>query len=238
MSNQSQDSAKRAAAEAAAVLVRDGMVLGLGTGTTAALWLEALARRVRAEGLRVVGVPTSHRTAADAVRLGIPLIDLTAEVRIDLAIDGADEIELGSLTLIKGLGGALLREKIVASAARRLVIIADGSKEVERLGQIAPVPVEVVSYGHEVTARRLGELGGKPVLRRDAAGAAFITDGGNILYDCAGFAPIRDPAALQARLDATVGVIESGLFVGLAAEALVGDSDGAVRILRPDRAGG
>src|SRR6185437_10346218 len=145
MSLKSQDVAKQAAAEAASMLVQDGMVLGLGTGSTVAFLLAALGRRVQAEGLRVTGVPTSHRTAAEAVRLGIPLVDLTADVRIDLAIDGADEIELGSLSLIKGLGGALLREKIVASAARRLVIIADSSKKVETLGQIAPVPVEVVS---------------------------------------------------------------------------------------------
>jgi ribose 5-phosphate isomerase A len=230
-----QDAAKRAAAEAAATLVRDGMVLGLGTGTTAVFLLAALARRVRDEGLRIVGVPTSHRTAAEAVRLGIPLSDLTAETHIDLAIDGADEIELDTLSLIKGLGGALLREKIVACAAKRLVIIADGSKRVERLGQIAPVPVEVVSYGHEVTARRLAELGGKPVLRRDATGAPFVTDGGNILYDCGGFAPIRDAAGLVARLDATVGVIESGLFVGLASDAYVADASGAVQILHRER---
>jgi ribose 5-phosphate isomerase A len=230
-----RQSAKRAAAVAAAALVEDGMMLGLGSGTTAMLLLDAVARRIRAEGLRVTGVPTSHRTAAEAVRLGIPLVDLTGEVRIDLAIDGADEIEVGSLALIKGLGGALLREKIVACAARRLVIIADDTKKVEMLGRTAPVPVEVVSFGHEVTARRLAELGGKPTLRRDANGASFISDGGNILYDCAGFAPIRDPAGLQARLAATVGVIESGLFVGLAAEAYVADASGTVQISRPDR---
>ncbi|HEX4114015.1 MAG TPA: ribose-5-phosphate isomerase RpiA [Stellaceae bacterium] len=230
-----RDSAKRAAAMAASALIEDGMTLGLGSGTTAMLLLVALARRIRGEGLRVTGVPTSHRTAAEAVRLGIPLVDLTADVRIDLAIDGADEIALGSLALIKGLGGALLREKIVACAARRLVIIADDSKKVEMLGGIAPVPVEVVSFGHEVTARRLGEMGGKPQLRRDQDGAPFISDGGNILYDCAGFAPIRDPAGLQAWLAATVGVIESGLFVGLAAEAYVADASGGVQILRPER---
>jgi ribose 5-phosphate isomerase A len=230
-----QDSAKQAAAEAAAGLVRDGMVLGLGSGTTAMFLLEALARRMRGEGLRVVGVPTSHRTAAEAVRLGIPLSDLAAGTHIDLAIDGADEVELGTLSLIKGLGGALLREKIVASAAKRFVIIADGRKRVQQLGQIAPVPVEVVSYGHEVTARRLFELGGKPALRRDATGAPFITDGGNILYDCAGFAPIDDAEGLAEELDAMVGVIEHGLFIGMATEAYIGDASGAVQILRPDR---
>jgi ribose 5-phosphate isomerase A len=230
-----RQSAKRAAAEAAAVLVEDGMVLGLGSGSTAMLLLDALARRIRGEGLRVTGVPTSHRTAAEAVRLGIPLVDLTGDIGVDLAIDGTDEIELGSLALIKGLGGALLREKIVACAAHRLVIIADDTKKVEQLGRIAPVPVEVVSFGHEVTARRLADLGGKPVLRRDATGAPFVSDGGNILYDCGGFTPIRDPAGLQARLAATVGVIESGLFVGLATTAYIADALGAVQILRPAR---
>jgi ribose 5-phosphate isomerase A len=235
MALDTRESAKRAAAHAAAALVQDGMILGLGSGTTATLFLDALAHRIRAERFRVTGVPTSHRTAAEAVRLGIPLVDLTGDARLDLAIDGADEIELGSLALIKGLGGALLREKIVACAARRLIIIADDSKKVERLGQIAPVPVEVVAFGHEVTARRLADLGGKPVLRRDASGAPFISDGGNVLYDCRGFAPLTNPAGLAAELDETVGVIESGLFVGLAAEAYVADALGAVQILRPDR---
>jgi ribose 5-phosphate isomerase A len=230
-----QDAAKQAAAEAAALLVHDGMVLGLGTGTTAMFLLGALARRMQAEKLTVTGIPTSHKTAAEAVRLGIPLTDLTADTRIDLAIDGADEIELGTLSLIKGLGGALLREKIVASAAALFVIIADDSKRVDRLGKIAPVPVEVVSYGHEVTARRLAELGGKPVLRRDANGAPYVSDGGNILYDCTGFVPVGDAEGLTEALDGTIGVIEHGLFVGMASEAYVADAAGAVQILRRER---
>lgn len=235
MSLTPQDAAKQTAAEAAAQLVQDGMVLGLGTGSTVAFLLIALGRRVRDEGLRISGVPTSHRTAAEAVRLGIPLLDLTAGTRIDLAIDGADEVELRTLSLIKGLGGALLREKIVASIAARFVIIADGGKTVERLGKIAPLPVEVVSYGHEVTARRLADLGGRPVLRRDANGAPFVTDGGNILYDCGGFAPIDDAEGLAEQLDAAVGVIEHGLFIGMATEAYIADSGGDVRLLRRER---
>ncbi len=217
------------------MLVQDGMVLGLGTGSTVAFLLAALGRRVQAEGLRILGVPTSHRTAAEAVRLGIPLVDLSAETRIDLAIDGADEIEHGSLALIKGLGGALLREKIVAGVAARFVVIADDSKAVDQLGRIAPVPVEVVSFGHEVTARRLAELGGQPALRHDASGAPFVTDGGNILYDCAGFAPISDAEGLAEQLDATIGVIEHGLFIGMAAEAYIADPAGAVRIVWRER---
>jgi ribose 5-phosphate isomerase A len=234
MKTNSHDAAKRAAAEAAAALVRDGMVLGLGSGTTALLLLEALAVRMRTEKLRIAGVPTSHATAAAAVRLGIDLIDLTGEVRIDLAIDGADEVERTTLSLIKGLGGALLREKIVASAARRFVVIADDSKPVARLGERAPLPVEVVTYGHEATAERLADLGGTPVLRRDASGGAFISDGGNVIYDCAGFAPIADAPSLAEALDRTVGVIEHGLFIGLASEAYIGDPAGAVQILRPE----
>lgn len=229
-----QDAAKRAAAEAAAALVRDGMVLGLGSGSTVMSLLDVLARRVRGEHIRISGVPTSHKTAAEAVRLGIPLLDLTASVHIDLAIDGADEVELGTLALIKGLGGALLREKIVASVADKFVVIADTSKKVIELGQIAPVPVEVVSYGHEVTARRLANLGGKPVLRRDEQGAPFISDGGNIIYDCAGFAPITDAPGLAEELDIIIGVIEHGLFIDFAAEAYIADPAGAVQILRPE----
>ncbi len=234
MAFKAQDVAKQAAAEAAAALVRDGMVLGLGTGSTVAFLLAALGRRVREDRLRISGVPTSHRTAAEAVRLGIPLRDLSGETRIDLAIDGTDEIERGTLALIKGLGGALLREKIVAGVAARFVVIADNSKKVEQLGRIAPLPVEVVSFGHEVTARRLAALGGEPVLRRDVNGAPFVSDGGNILYDCAGFAPITDASGLAAELDETVGVIEHGLFVGMATEAYVADTRGAVQILRPE----
>ncbi len=230
-----QDTAKKAAADAAAALARDGMVLGLGSGSTVKFLLDALGRRVRDDGLRVRGVPTSHRTAAEAVRLGIPLLDLTAEVRIDLALDGADEVELRSLALIKGLGGALLREKIVAGVAERFVIIADASKKVTQLGAHAPVPVEVVSYGHEVTARRLAELGGRPAMRRDAQGAAFVSDGGNIIYDCGGFAPIDDAEGLAEELDGTVGVVEHGLFVGMASEAYIADAAGAVEILRGER---
>jgi len=227
-----QDTAKRAAATAAATLVHSGMVVGLGTGTTAAFLLEALAVPIRDGRLRITGVPTSDRTAAEAARLGIPVTDLNADTRLDLAIDGADEVEAGTLNLIKGLGGALLREKIVACAAQRFVVIADRSKCVQRLGDLAPLPVEVVRFGHEVTARRLADLGGTPVLRRDAAGAPYVTDSGNLLYDCRGFAPIDDPIGLAERLATTVGVVESGLFIALAAEVYVGDVSGAVQILR------
>lgn len=215
--------AKRRAARAAVEMVEDGMVLGLGSGSTAELALEALAERI-ARGLRVQGIPTSERTAAQARRLGIPLTDFAAQTRIDLTIDGADEVERGTLTLIKGHGGALLREKIVASASRRLVVIVDEGKMVERLGRRTALPVEIVPFGAEATMQRLQDADANPVLRL-AGGAPFVSDGGHHIVDC-GVGEIRDPAALHARLRAIVGVIETGLFIGLASSVVVGTASG------------
>jgi ribose 5-phosphate isomerase A len=218
-----QAALKRSAAEAAVAEVEDGMVLGLGSGSTAELALEALAARVAA-GLRVEGIATSERTAALAQRLGIPLTGFAAHPRIDLAIDGADEVEPRSLALVKGRGGALLREKIVAAASRRMLVVVDGSKLVERLGR-GTVPVEVAAFGWEATFAGLEAAGVRPSLRRAADGAPFATDGGNRIADCdAG--PIADPASLDARLRAVVGVVETGLFVGLASRAIVATPDG------------
>src|SRR5690349_25104545 len=169
---------KRAAAEAAAELVQDGMVVGLGTGSTTSFAVEALARRHR-QGLRFLGIPTSERTAARAAALGIPLTSFAEHRQIDLTIDGADEVERGTLNLIKGLGGALLREKIVASASRQLAIIVDGAKLVDRLGTHAPVPVEVVAFGMEVTRAALEGLASEVRPRLSSAGDLFVTDGGN-----------------------------------------------------------
>src|ERR1051326_6769918 len=154
MSGTDRYDVKRAATEAAVALVQDGMVVGLGTGSTAAFAVEALGRRPQ-QGLRVVGIPTSERTAAQARKAGIPLSSFAEHQQIDLTIDGADEVERGTLNLIKGLGGALLREKIVASASRQLAIIVDGAKLVDRLGAHAPVPVEVVAFGLEVARAAL-----------------------------------------------------------------------------------
>jgi ribose 5-phosphate isomerase A len=221
------DAAKRAAGYAAAELVGSGMLVGLGTGSTAKFVVERLGARVRDEGLRFTGVPTSEATAAQARGFGIPLAE--PDAALDLALDGADEIEQGTLRLIKGLGGALLREKIVAQLARRFVIVADESKLVTVLGERAPLPVEVSAYGLAATTRRVAELGGAPVLRRAADGAAFRTDGGNAILDCPGFAPIRDPFTLQRDLRAIAGVFETGLFVAMASEALVAGADGLVR---------
>ncbi len=218
---------KRQAGEAAASLVEDGMVVGLGTGSTAAFVVAALGARV-AGGLRFVGIPTSERTAAQARELGIELSDFARHAELDLTIDGADEIERGTLNLIKGLGGALLREKIVAAASRRLVIIADDRKLVDHLGEHTAVPVEVTPFGWESAALQLGRLGARASPRRDRAGSFLVTAGGNLILDCA-FGVVEDPASLEARIGAIVGVIESGLFIGRASLAIVAGSRGIVR---------
>jgi ribose 5-phosphate isomerase A len=223
-----RDVLKRAAAEAAAELVQDGMVVGLGTGTTAAFAVEALARRHR-QGLRFLGIPTSERTAAQAAAAGIPLTSFAEHRQIDLTIDGADEVERGTLNLIKGLGGALLREKIVAAASQRLIIIADGSKLTGRLGERTPVPVEVAIFGLEATRFTLEVLGASAVLRMSPAGEPFVTDNGNRILDC-NFGPIADPARLEARIGRAVGVVESGLFIGRADPVFIADEAGVHRL--------
>ena len=214
---------KREAAEASLAHIRDGMVLGLGTGSTAALMVEALGRRVR-DGLRIVGIPTSERTADQARGLGIALVDFDSHPAIDLTIDGADEVHTGTLDLIKGLGGALLREKIVASASRRMTVIVDGSKLVPALGATVRLPVEVVRFGWQATAARLRDEGADTMLR-GGLDDPFRTDGGNLIFDCA-FSGIPDAAALQARLKAITGVVETGLFIGLATTIIAGTPDG------------
>jgi ribose 5-phosphate isomerase A len=231
----SRDDQKRAAAEAAVALVQEGMVVGLGTGSTAAFAIDALAQRVN-RGLRILGIPTSARSAAQARDGGIPLTTLSVHRRITLTIDGADEIAPGPLNLVKGLGGALLREKIVAAASDRLVIVADAAKVVQRLGTGVPVPVEVVRFGWETTADRLAALGATPVLRRSDGGQPFRTDGGNFILDCR-FETIADPAALEQSLSHVVGVVESGLFIGMADMALVADDDGVRKLVRGEAAG-
>jgi ribose 5-phosphate isomerase A len=223
-----RDALKREAAEAAVALVQDGMVVGLGTGSTAAFAIEALARRHR-QGLRFVGIPTSEHTAAQAAAAGIPLTSFAEHRQIDLTIDGADEVERGTLNLIKGLGGALLREKIVAAASRRLAIIVDGAKLVDRLGTRAPVPVEVVAFGLEATRAALEGLGASARLRLSSAGEPFVTDSGNRILDCS-FGPIADPARLEARIRRVVGVVESGLFIGRADPVFVADAAGVHRL--------
>jgi ribose 5-phosphate isomerase A len=215
---------KRIAAEKAVEFVEDGMVLGLGTGSTAALAVDAIGRRVTA-GLKVVAIPTSEATASQARRLGIPLVDFADHETVDLTIDGADAVDRASLDLVKGLGGALLREKIVAAASKRMIVIVDESKLAGAFGTRCPVPVETVQFGWQVTARHLAALGGAPRLRRDAAGAPFVTDGGNYVVDCA-FGAIADPAGLEAGIKQLTGVVESGLFIGLATNIIVAGAGG------------
>jgi ribose 5-phosphate isomerase A len=222
--NAGVDAQKRAAAEAAVARVQDGMVVGLGSGSTALLALDALAKRVR-QGLRVTGVPTSERIAARARELDIALTTLNDHPNIDLDIDGADEVERGSLNLIKGRGGALLREKIVAAASYRFIVIADQSKLVDRLGEKTAIPVEVARFGWKATAGKVEALGGRPALRLNADGSEFLSDGGNFILDCS-FGPIADPQALARELDSIVGLMEHGLFLGMASVAIIGDADG------------
>ena len=220
-------SLKRAAAEAAAALVEDGMVVGLGTGSTAAFVVEAIGKRVQA-GLRILGVPTSAHTSEQARALGIPLTELTEEARVDLTIDGADEVEMGSLDLMKGRGGALLRVMIVASASERLVIVVDESKIVERLGRGA-LPVEVVPFGWQATLHKLQSLGTTPSLRKTPDGGPFISDGGHYILDCI-LSGRRSPASLSKELDSVVGLVEHGLFLGMASQVFVGGT-GGLRVL-------
>ena len=220
---------KRQAAEAAAALVQDGMAVELGTGSTAYWAIASLIARVR-DGLRITAIPTSERSSAQAREGGIPLRELDGDTKLDLTIDGADEVAAGSLDLVKGLGGALLREKMVAQASAWLLIVVDGSKLVDRLGTKAPIPVEVTPFGWAATAGRIAALGARPVLRQ-ADGKPFHTDGGNLILDCH-MAPIADPAALDAALQAIVGVVETGLFIGRTTTVYVADPAG-VKTLTP-----
>lgn len=217
---------KRVAAHRACDRVADGTVIGLGTGSTVRFFLERLTERISEEGLEVMGVPTSLGSERMALELGIPLTDLSEHPVLDLDIDGADEIS-PELDLIKGGGGALLREKIVANASLEVVIIADGSKTVDVLGAF-PLPVEVLPFGIECTRSELGNIGCTAVVR-SADGGPAVTDNGNNIIDCA-FERIEDPRGLESRLLGIPGVLECGLFVGMADVAIVADGE-EVRIL-------
>jgi ribose 5-phosphate isomerase A len=223
---------KRAAAAGALDFVRPGMRLGLGSGSTAKHFVALLGERVRA-GLDLIAVPTSESTRADAERLGIPLTSLDETPELDLTIDGADEIA-ADLSLIKGGGGALLREKIVASASARLVIIADETKWVSALGRF-PLPVEVVPFGLAATRRQIeaataaAGCPGPALLRRGKDGHAFVTDSGHWILDAA-LERIADPSSLADRLDRIAGVVEHGLFIGLANVAVIAGASG-VRVV-------
>ncbi|HLZ60779.1 MAG TPA: ribose-5-phosphate isomerase RpiA [Ktedonosporobacter sp.] len=222
--NSVQDSWKQLAGSAAAQLIEDGMLIGLGTGSTAAHLLAALAQRIQA-GLRIKGaIPSSQTTRAIAEGLGIPLTDLDTYSDLDLYIDGADEID-PQLQLIKGAGGALLREKIVASCARRFVVIADTSKLVSQLGLRYPVPVETIPFAVSPVRKRLESLGALVQVRQHE-GRPYITDNNNMILDCTFQGGISDSLELDAHMHSIVGVVETGLFLRMAQQAIIGGPNG------------
>jgi ribose 5-phosphate isomerase A len=229
------DELKRQAAAQALEHVQDGMKLGLGTGSTAKHFVELLGERVQA-GLKVIGVPTSEATRADAIRCGVPLTTLDEVDRLDLTVDGADEID-AALNLIKGGGGALLREKIVAAASDRMIVIADDSKWVPSLGRF-PLPVEVIPFGLSATRRAIEQafaqcgLSGEMKVRGGKDGHAFVTDGGHWIID-AHLGQITDAPRLAGLLNPIPGVVEHGLFIGLASIAMLAGSQGIRVFERP-----
>jgi ribose 5-phosphate isomerase A len=219
--------AKAVAAKRAVLLVQDGMTVGLGSGTTATYAIQFIGERMRNEGIRVVGVPTSRSTNALAETEGIPLVDITCSGGIDLTIDGADEVD-SRLNLIKGGGGALVREKIVAAASRQLVIICDDSKIHTELGWF-PLPVAVVPFAWHTTRERLLRICPMVTLRKQRnSDAAFETDDGNLILDLH-MESIPDPAALEAKISSLIGVVDVGLFVNLASRVVIGCADGTCR---------
>lgn len=223
------DEQKRLAAAEAVKLVGQGMTLGLGTGSTSAHFITLLGARMR-EGLSVKGVPTSEDTRRRASEAGIPLIEPDETTEIDLAVDGTDEVDL-RFNLIKGGGGALLREKIVASAAKRFVVIADRSKKVAELGAF-PLPIEIDRFAFGLTVKRVREafagegLKGHIALRTGSKGQPFVSDGGHFILDCR-IGRIHEPASVEAALKSVAGVVETGLFIGLADTVILGGPDGA-----------
>lgn len=223
MANESE---KELAGRAASRLVRDGDVVGLGTGSTAYFAVVAIGERVKA-GLKIIGIPTSDATQELARKLGIPLSTLDQHQTIDITIDGADEID-PQLNLIKGGGGALLREKIIATASKKMVVVADSTKVVTALGEF-PLPVEIIPFAQAVIEKKIGALGASCRLRMKSDGQPFRTDEGHHILDCS-FGKITDPAKLARALDDTPGVVEHGLFIGVARLAVVGRGAKAVEI--------
>ncbi len=217
------DSEKRHAALKAAEFVRDGMVVGLGTGTTSKHLIIALGERVRA-GLNIQAVPTSHDTAALAKQSGIPLIDSDNAWMIDVAIDGADQVD-PALNLVKGGGGALLKEKIVAAAAKRFIVMVDHTKLVPALGGSFPLPIEVVPFGWGSTARHIEKASGGKAVLRQRNGYVFQTEAGHVILDLH-MPTIHDPAALEIELNQIPGIVETGLFIGRTSILIVGHGQG------------
>lgn len=224
-----KDALKRAAGEAAAAYVTDGMVVGLGTGSTVRFTIDALGRRVR-EGLRIRGIPTSKASEDQARKLGIPLTTLDDVALVDLTIDGADEFD-PQLRLIKGGGGALTREKVVAKASRRMVVVADASKQVERLGSSFALPVEVIDLAKGPLLRRLSGFGAVAKVRLGPDGSPYRTDNGHLVVD-ARFPHIEQPLELEQTLEAMPGVLACGLFLGLCDTVVLGTPDG-VKVVKP-----
>ncbi|MFN0206346.1 MAG: ribose-5-phosphate isomerase RpiA [Planctomycetota bacterium] len=218
---------KRAAGEHAASLIENGMTLGLGTGSTAEHFLQKLGERIRLEGLRVRGVPTSGATEAFAEKMRIPLVPLAGVHTIDVTIDGADEID-NSFRMIKGGGGALLREKVVASLTRTEIIVVGENKVVEKLGTTFALPIEVVPFAVATVTRAISPLG--TVTLRKMGHTTFVTDNGNYILDLRLPAGIEDPPALEAALDRIPGIVEIGLFIGLAHRLIIGKADGTVEV--------
>jgi ribose 5-phosphate isomerase A len=222
-----KEAQKREAGEAAAALVRDGMVVGLGTGSTVRYTIEALGRQVAA-GLRIQGIPTSLQSEALARRLGIPLTTLDEHPRVDLTIDGADELD-PQLRLIKGGGGALTREKVVARVSARMVVVADAAKLVPRLGSTFALPIEVLPFGARPVADYVASLGAQASFRKAADGSPYRTDNGNAILD-ARWPHIADPERLEVQLETYPGVVTCGLFLGLCQEAFVAGPGGVARV--------
>jgi len=216
---------KRLAAMKSLEVVGDGMRIGLGTGSTVAHLLSFLAEKLNRGHLTdVMGVPTSLWTADRARQLGIPLTSLSEHPELDVTIDGADEVDR-DLNLIKGLGGALLREKMVAQASKRLVIIADDEKVVERLGTRSPLPVEVVQFGWQIHLGFFKELGGRPVVRTVEGGSPVVSDNGNYIIDVHFDDGMDDPADIDSRMQARAGIVETGLFMGMTRAAIIGHAN-------------
>lgn len=226
--------AKKNAALEAVRHVKDCFVVGLGSGSTAAYAIEEMGKRIKREGIRVLGVPTSYQAFALAVKHGIPVTTLEEHPKLDLTIDGADQIDR-ELNLIKGMGGALAREKIVASASKKLVIIADVNKKVKTLGENNhPIPIEALPFAAAVVTQRIRENGGKPVLREGAGKVgAVITDNGNVIIDAV-FGLVHEPKELECTLKLIPGIVETGLFIGMADMVYLGTVSGTEKIVRKE----